>query len=195
MTVSVAGLMSWSTYHAYKVVGHLRERELHLHGLRGTLLRLDEAQARCADLAAATGNPAWESRHRDAAAEADRHRTAAARLAPEATDSAGLSAAAEGVTARERRALELVSGGRAADAWQLLQSDEHRRSRDEYVGAIDRFADRVDEAADDELRQVQAEAFWALGSATGVSGLMGLTLVAGWLVGLRNRRPHPARTA
>ena len=195
MTVSVAGLMSWSTYHAYKVVGHLRERELHLHGLRGTLLRLDEAQARCADLAAATGEPAWEARHRDAATEADRHRIDAAQLAPEATEAAGLSAAGEGVTARERRALELVRGGRAADAWQHLQSDDHRRTRDQYAAAVGRFADRVDEGADAELRQVQSEAFWALGSATAVSGLIGLSLVVGWLVGLRNRRPQTGRTA
>ena len=192
MTLSVAGLMAWSTYHAYQVAGHLRDRELHLHGLRGTLLRLDEAQARYADLAAATGDPAWEARHRDAADEANRHRFDAARLAPEATDAAGLSAAAEGVTAREHRALDLVRGGRAADAWQLLHSDDHRRSRDEYAAAVGRFSDGVDDAADAELRQVQTEAFWSLASATAVAGLIGVTAVGGWLVGLRSRRPRPA---
>jgi len=195
MTLSVGGLMAWNTYHAYQVAGRLRERELHLHGLRGTLFRLDEAQARYADLAAATGNPAWEARHRDAAAEADRHRIDAAQLAPEATEAAGLLGAAEGVTTRERRALELVSGGRAADAWQFLQSDDHRQSRDEYAAAVGRFADRVDEAADAELRQVQAEAFWTLGSATALSGLVGLTLVTSWLVGLRRWRHRPGRPA
>jgi len=126
---------------------------------------------------------------------ADRHRIDAARLAPEATEAAGLSAAGEGVTARERRALELVRGGRAADAWHHLQSDNHRRTRDEYAAAVGRFADRVDEGADAELGQVQSEAFWALGSATAVSGLMGLSLVVGWLVGLRRRRPRPGGTA
>jgi len=193
MTLSVAGLMAWSTYHAYQVAGHLRERELHLHGLRATLLRLDESQARYADLAAATGDPAWADRHRDAAAEADRHRADAARLAPDATEASGLSSAAEEVLIRERRALDLVRDGKATDAWQLLQGDDQRRSRGEYAAAVGRFADRVDEAADAELRQVQDETLWSLASATALAGLIGVSLVAGWLVGLRRRHPQTDR--
>jgi len=195
MILSVAGLMAWSTYHAYQVAGHLRERELHLHGLRGTLLRLDEAQARYADLAAATGDPAWGDRHRDAAGEADRHRGDAARLAPDATEASGLSSAAEDVLIRERRALDLVRDGKATDAWRLLQGGDQRRGREEYAAAVGRFADRVDEAADAELRQVQAESLWSLASATALAGLIGVSLVAGWLVGLRRRRPQPDRSA
>ncbi len=190
MILVVAGLMAWSTYHAYRVAGHLRERELHLHGLRGTLLRLDQAQARYADLAAATGDPAWEDRHRNSAEEADRHRTDAARSAPELTDAAGLLSAGEEVTARERDAFELIRKGRAAVAWQLLQSDEHHRIREKYASAVGRFADRVDEEADAELREVQTEAFWALGSATALSGLIGLTIVTGWFIALNGRRPR-----
>ncbi|CAN5377727.1 hypothetical protein BH11PLA2_BH11PLA2_49100 [soil metagenome] len=188
MTLSVAGLMAWSTYHAYQVAGHLRERELHLHGLRGTLLRLDEAQARYADLAAATGNPAWEAQHRDAAVEAEQHRADAVRLAPDATESSGLSAASEAVLIRERRALDLVRDKKATDAWQLLQGDDQRRGREEYVAAVSRFADRVDEAADAELRQVQAESLWSLASATALAGLIGLTLVVIWVVYFRTGR-------
>ena len=195
MTLSVAGLMAWSTYHAYQVAGHLRERELHLHGLRGTLLQLDEAQTRYAELAAATGDPAWGNRHRDIADESDRHRADAARLAPDATEASGLSSAAEEVLIRERRALDLVRDGKATDAWQLLQGDDQRRGREEYAAAVDRFADRVDEAADAELRQVQTEAIWSLASATALAGLIGVSLVAGWLVGLRRRRPQPGRSA
>jgi len=191
MTLSVAGLMAWSTYHAYQVAGHLRERELHLHGLRGTLLRLDEAQTRYAELAATTGDPAWGGRHRDAADEAERHRADAVRLAPDATASAGLPGAAEAVTAREQRALDLVSFGRAPDAWQHLQSDEHRRARDGYAASVDRFADQVDESADAELRQIQAEAFWALASATAVSGLIGFASVVVWVAYLRAGRLQP----
>jgi len=193
MTLSVAGLMAWSTFHAYQVAGHLRERELHLHGLRGTLLRLNESQARYADLAAATGNSAWADRHRYAASEADRHRTDAARLAPDATEASGLSSAAQEVLIREQGALVLVGDGKAADAWRLLQGDDQRWCREEYSAAVGRFADRVDEAADTELRQVQAGALWSLASATAVAGLIGVSLVAGWLVGLRGRRLQPNR--
>ena len=193
MTLSVAGLMAWSTYHSYQVAGDLRERELHLHGLRGTLLRLDEAQARYAELAAATGDSAWEARHLDAAGEADRHRTDAARLAPDATEASGLSSAAQEVLIREQGALGLVRDGKAADAWRLLQGDDQRRGREKYAAAVGRFADRVDEEADNELRQVQAEALWSLASATAVAGLIGVSLVAGWLVGLRGRRSQPDR--
>ncbi|MBX9581120.1 MAG: hypothetical protein K2X87_12495, partial [Gemmataceae bacterium] len=61
---------------------------------------------------------------------------------------------------------------------------------------VGRFADRVDEAADAELRQVRAEGFWALLSATAVAGLIGLTAVAGWLVYLRpGRRGAAPRSA
>jgi len=195
MTLSVAGLMAWSTYHAYQVAGHLRERELHLHGLRGTLLRLDEAQTRYAELAAATGDPAWGDRHRDAADEADHHRADATRLAPDAIEASGLSSAAEEVLIQERRALDLVREGKATEAWRLLQGDDQRRGRDEYAAAVGRFANRVDEAADAELRQVQSESLWSLASATALAGLIGVSLVAGWLVGLRRQRPQPGRSA
>ena len=194
MILSVAGLTARSTYHAYRVAGHLRERELHLHGLRGTLLRLDEAQARHAELAAATGDPSWEDRHRTAADDAARHRDAAARLAPDATEASGLSSAAEEVLMRERWALDLVRDGKAKEAWRLLQGDDQRRGREDYAAAVSRFADRVDEAADAELRQVQAESLWSLASATALAGLIGVSLVAGWLVGLRRRPPQPDRS-
>jgi len=195
MTLSVAGLMAWSTYHAYQVAGHLRERELHLHGLRGMLLRVDEAQARYAELAAATGDPAWGDRHRDAAKDAEQHLADAARLAPVATEASGLSSAANEVLTRERRSLDLVRDGKAADAWRLLQSDDQTRGREEYAAAVGRFADRVDEAADTELRQVQVESLWSLVSATALAGLIGVSLVAGWIVGLRHRHPQPDRSA
>ena len=195
MTATTAGLMGWTVYHAYQVAGHLRERELHLHGLRGTLLRLDEAQARYTDLAAATGDPAWEARYRAAAAEAARYRGDAVRLAPEETAAAGLTDAAKEVAERERQALGLVREGHATDAWRLLQSNDHRRARDGYSAAVDRFADRVDEAADIELRQIRAEGFWSLVSATAVAGLIGVTAIAGWLVYLRyDRRDTVSRS-
>jgi len=190
MTLSVAGLMAWSTYHAYQVAGHLRERELHLHGLRGTLLRVDEAQARYAELAAATGDPAWGDRHRDAAKEAERHLVDAARLAPVATGASGLSSAAEELLIRERQALDLVRDGKATDAWRLLQGDDHRRGREEYAAAVGRFADRVDEAADAELRQVQAESLWSLASATALAGLIGCASIVVWAIYFRARRSH-----
>ncbi|MBA4066600.1 MAG: hypothetical protein C0501_23425 [Isosphaera sp.] len=186
MTLSVAGLTAWSVYHAHQVAGHLRERELYLHGMRGTLLRLDEAQARCSELAAATGDPGWAARHREAAAEAARHRAAAV-LAPEAVEAAGLETAAAQVEEGDRLALSLAQGGRAGDAWRLLQGGDHGRAREEYAAAVARFGDRVDEAADTELRQVQAETLWSLASATAVAGLVGASLLAGWLVGLRRR--------
>jgi len=195
MTLSVAGLMAWSTYHAYQVAGQLRERELHLHGLRGTLLRVDEAQARYAELAAATGDSAWADRHRIAADDAARHRADAARLASDATEASGLSSSAEEVLIRERQALGLVRDGKAADAWRLLQGDDQKRGREEYAAAVSRFADRVDEAADAELRQVQAESLWSLSSATALAGLIGVSLAVGWFVGFRRRRPQPDQSA
>ncbi|VTT99611.1 wd40 repeat-containing protein : Serine/threonine protein kinase OS=Singulisphaera acidiphila (strain ATCC BAA-1392 / DSM 18658 / VKM B-2454 / MOB10) GN=Sinac_5215 PE=3 SV=1: Pkinase [Gemmataceae bacterium] len=188
MTASVAGLMGWTVYHAYRVAGHLRERELHLLGVRGTLCRLDEAQARYADLAAATGNPTWADRYRGAAAEADGQRAGAARLAPEAADGSGLAAAAGEVSAWEQRAMVLVQGGRPADAWRLLQGDDYRRSRAEYMAAVSRFGDLVDAAADAELRQVRAEGYWSLLSATAVAALLAASAVGGWLVYLRRGR-------
>ncbi|MBA4192491.1 MAG: hypothetical protein C0467_31365 [Planctomycetaceae bacterium] len=191
MTLSVAGLMAWSTYHVYQVTGHLRERELYLHGLRGTLLRLDEAQARYVELAAATGDPAWGSRHSDTVAEADRQRADAALMAPEATGAASLLAAAERVTARDQRALDLVRSGRAADAWKSLQSGDYRRTHEDYIAAVGQFADRVDECADAELLQIRYEAFLALASATAVAGLIGSAAVGVWVVYLRRGRRSP----
>jgi hypothetical protein len=156
--------------------------------MRGTLLRLDEAQARYAELAAATGDPAWAARHGEAAGEATRQRADAARLAPEEALAADLSSAAEAVAAREHRAFSLVRDGRAEDAWQLLQGDDHQWARERYAAAVGRFGDQVDAAADAELRQVQAETLWSLASATAVAGLIGVTAAAGWLVGLGRGR-------
>jgi len=190
MILCVAGLMARSTLHAYQVAGHLRERELELHGVRGTLLRLDEAQARHADLTTATGDPAWAERHRAVADEAARHRADAARLSGGASDAAGVSDAGERVLAGERRALDLARGGRAADGWRLLRADAHRDARDGYAAAVGRFADRSDAEADAELRALQAEAFWSLASATAVAALVGAAAVGVWVVFTRRRHRH-----
>jgi len=45
--------------------------------------------------------------------------------------------------------------GRAADAWQHLQSDDHRWISDFYAAAVGQFADRVDEAANARRRGPQ----------------------------------------
>jgi hypothetical protein len=188
MTLTVAGLMFWTTYHAYQLTGHLRERELYLHGLRGTLLQLHEAQARYAELAAATGDAAWAGRHHEAAGEAERYRADAERLAPQAAGEVKLLPAAAAVSAGERKALDLVRDGRAREAWALLRGDEHRRAGGEYAAAVDHFADRVDATADADLRVVRAETFWSLASATAVAGLIGVTMLVGWRVHLRYQR-------
>ncbi len=194
MGASVVGLMAWTTYHAYQVAGQLRERELHLHGLRGSLLRLDESQTRCAELAAATGDPHWDARFREVAAEAEDLRAEASRLAPEAVEAAGLRPASEAVRANEVRAIELVCAGHRGDAWTRLQAPEHRDARAAYTAAVNRFADTVDAAADAELRQIRAEGFWSLLSAAAVAGLIGVAAVAAWFVYLRDdRRPSGAK--
>jgi hypothetical protein len=197
MVATVVGLMAWTTYHAYQVAGHLRERELHLHGLRGTLLRLDESQTRYAELAAATGDPHWEGRFREVAAEAERHRAEAARLAPDVAAAVGLLPASDEVRVSEHRALEAVRAGRTPDAWGRLQGPDHRAARDAYTTAVNRFADRVDAAADAELRQVRAEGFWSLLSAAAVAGLIGLAALAAWFLCLRDDRrlSGPRRTS
>ena len=194
MVASVVGLMAWTTYHAYQVAGQLRERELHLHGLRGTLLRLDESQTRCAELAAATGDPHWDARFREVSAEAESVRAEASRLAPEAVEAVGLQPASQELRASELRALESVRAGRRADAWTRLQAPDHRTARDAYTAAVNRFADTVDAAADAELRQIRAEGFWSLLSAAAVAGLIGVAAVAAWFVYLRDdRRPSGAK--
>jgi tRNA A-37 threonylcarbamoyl transferase component Bud32 len=187
MTLSVAGLMAWSTYHAYRVVGVLRERELHLHGLRGTLLQLDEAQARYADLAAATGDAAWAERHQSAASEADRLRAEAVLRAANGAVASDLISAAANLLRLDREMLELVQAGQRAAAWQRLQGDEYRRAREDYSAAVRRFGDNIDESADAELRQVQNEAFWSLALSTAVAGLLGITAMIFWLIYHRPR--------
>jgi len=81
-----------------------------------------------------------------------------------------------------------IRRGRVADAWQHLQSNDHRWISDFYAAAVGRFADRVDETADTELRQVQAESLWSLASATALAGLIGFASVVAWVVYLRTGR-------
>ncbi|HEY1066589.1 MAG TPA: serine/threonine-protein kinase, partial [Pirellulales bacterium] len=193
MTLVVFAMMARSIYHAYQVAGHLRERELYLHGVRGTLLRLDEAQTRYAELAAATADPTWETHHYQAFAKADRCRADAARLSAGAIDAAGLTEAAREVIASERLALALVREGRAQEGWRWLRSEEHQQARRDYAAAVSLFADRVDQAAEEELRQVQSEAFWALASAAVMSGLMGLAILSVSVIAPRAASPRPLR--
>jgi Protein kinase domain len=195
MALSVGGLMAWSTYHAYQVAGQIRERELHLHGLRGTLMQLNESQARFAELTASTADLKWVDYYRHAVEEANRHRADAARLAPEATGSAGLLEIADDVHTREERAISLVRGGSAAGAWNLLQSPEHVRVRERYAASVGQFADRIDEDADRELRKIQSEAFWSLASATAVAGLIGVASIVVWLISVRRVRHGSNRPA
>ncbi len=182
MVASVVGLMAWTTYHAYQVAGQLRERELHLHGLRGTLLRLDETQTRYAELAAATGDPLWAEHHSEATTAAEHHRREARRLAAESVEAAGLDSAASEVLARQQQALERVRGGQLSEGWNLMRGDEHQRARERYLAAVTRFADEIDMAADAELQQVRTEGFWSLLSAAAVAGLISVTAVILWLI-------------
>ncbi|HVK12069.1 MAG TPA: serine/threonine-protein kinase [Gemmataceae bacterium] len=191
MTVAVAVLMGWTTYHANRLARQLRERELRLHELRGDLLQTHEAQSRAAWAAVATGDPDQIRAYEDVVARATAARAAAAGLAPAAGDEIGLDVPATPVLSGERAAVALAGAGRPADASAALMDPDLALARSAYAAAVGRLGDRASAAAEDDLAALQSETFWALASATAVAGLIGLTAVAGWVVYLR-RRAGPA---
>lgn len=179
--LAVAGMTGWSTYHAHQVVGQLRERELYLHGLRGSLLQASEARARTVELAAATGDVDWVVAHGDAVARATRYQGEAAVRAPEAVETAGLIEAAQLLVQTEAAIMHHLQAGQRDQAWQAVNGAEYRTVRADYHAAIVRFADRVDWTADEELRQVQRETYGSLALALMGGGVLAITLVVVWL--------------
>ncbi len=192
--VAVVLAMAWSTYHAYRVAGALRDREFRLHGLGAKLRQLSADAGKAVSIAAAANEPgrlveyySLEEEHATTLADA-------VFLAPGPAENANLVAATDRVRTLRERTAKNVALGDAKLGWSLIDSPAYARMRTDYAVAVDAFSTQVDAAADAELRSVRAETYWSLRAATLVAGMLGLLGVGFLLRGLRRREELNSQT-
>jgi len=121
------------SYNLYDVSRETWGRDVEIEKLRGTIVRLDEALAMSACMAAATGeDERWQRRYRDLEAQLDIAVKDVARLAPDRGDIAETSlplAFNRKARETEKRALALVRQGRGKDALEILATTAYETER------------------------------------------------------------------
>jgi serine/threonine protein kinase len=186
MLLVVAACLAWSSYRSYRLMAEVNQVQRPLQHLSGRIKYLDEVLTSSAFLASATGDRSWEERYLAHVSQLDEALQDAVRLAPDAKQPlADVEAANTELVAIETQAFELVHRGKAADAWQLVNGPQYRRSKQRYADALDTFTNHLDVRQEALLGQARAEteAFVALAAA--MAGVILLLFVAGGWVLLR----------
>jgi serine/threonine protein kinase/CHASE3 domain sensor protein len=180
MLAGVACAMAWTTYRNYRVIETIQHREMRVQELRGQILYLDEVLTNSSLLAAATGDPRWETRYRQYLPELDIAINQAVELVPaakaELTDVADANAA---LVRLEDQAFALVRDKQAAQAGELLNGDEYRHNKHEYADGLASFSNRLKEHSESAIQAAHREAMGFLVAATCLGGLVGIILVVG----------------
>ena len=147
----ILGWLGWDAYQEYRYA----EAQLMTIGrmeiVRAEIVHLDEVLTMSALMAAASGNPDWETRYLRFEPQLDQFIKEALRLDPNAsrgeaaakTDAANIS-----LVAREHRAFELVRQGKNADAQRLLSSGEYEAYKRTYAAGMTEFNRHLSQASE-----------------------------------------------
>ncbi len=164
-----------------------------MEAARGKLLYLDEVLTMSARMAAASGNPDWETRYWKFEPQLDQAINEGIRLEPDASfgDAARIDAANDALVGMHHRALDLVRQARNADAHRLLSSPEYEAQKRIYGDGV--------EALDQHLAQVIAssrrDVVRAMGRHAIAAVVVAALLILGWSFTFRMQRRQQASIA
>jgi len=130
---------AWCSSRLHYDMADLGKRVSRLHGLRGTIIHLDEVLTMSARMAAATGDARWEQRYRQYEPQLDAAIKEAIKLnsVVRSHDAAARTNAANiRLVAMENQAFELVRQGRRTQAKALLFSDEYDEQKSIYASGM-----------------------------------------------------------
>ena len=173
---------------------HPRRPYLRLLQLRGMVVHMDEVLTMSARMAAATGDLRWEERYRQFEPKLDAAIKEAIALAPEvqsAEAAATTDAANIALVEMENRAFDLVRGGRADEAMQILFSDDYETQKQVYAKGMTDFASGLATSARTSREREGRRALFHL-----ILALVPIPLaLVSWLVVLRATRKWRAALA
>lgn len=139
------GLFVYS-YSAFQRIKNLKEHDLKIEQLRGTIIHLDEVLTMSARMAAATGDPQWEARYRTFEPKLDQAIKESIEISPsvyegndaEMTDQANLK-----LVGMENRVFELVRQGQLIEARTILSGLRYQKQKKIYAQGMKRQADEI----------------------------------------------------
>lgn len=139
----ILGWLSWDAYQDYRYAETRLTTISRMETVRAEIVHLDEVLTMSARMAAASGNPAWETRYLRFEPQLDRFIKEAMRLDPNASRggaaAAKTDAANTSLVAMEHRAFELVRQGKHADAQRLLSSGDYEAYKMTYAAGMTEF--------------------------------------------------------
>ncbi len=174
----------WNTLASVARLEAVTDRALRIEELRGTIVRLDEVLTMSARMAAATGDPQWETRYQTFDPQLTAAITEAQSLAPNAASKevvARTEAANTALVAMEQHAFDLVRQRRYDEARAALFSEEYDRQKRIYAEGMDALNRGLKESVRDAIA-ADARRTWIVFMVS-VGAL--LLLVLCWVVALR----------
>ena len=160
ISLLILGWLSWDAYHDFRYAEAQLPAIDRMESVRAEIVHLDEVLTMSARMAAASGNPEWETRYRRFEPQLDRSIKEALRLDPNASHGAAaakIDAANVALVAMENRAFELVRQGKNAEAQRLLSSGEYEADKKIYAAGMMEFDGHLLQARDSMRAELQAD--------------------------------------
>ena len=166
LAIVILGGMIWYTWYSY---GHFKQAEdqhVKLIELSGKITHFDEVLTMSANMAAATGEPKWESRYRKYESYLSAALFKARKTIPEAFIGKAISqtdAANDKLVAIENEVFDLVRSDELVKAAALLNSDEYKEQKQIYSEGML----KVNAAIYESVGEKAEKNYWAVLLTTG----------------------------
>jgi len=190
-SVALTGLvlvgLAYQASHTHRLLVAIAKQDLRINELRTRIIHLDELLSMSTRMAAATGDPKWESRYLQFEPTLAQAISRAQLLVPKGLGSElvkGLRVASDQLMDMHHQALNAVRQGRLDEAQAIVNSSDYDAQKRAYavgIGALDRELAELSESVIDKEQQEMLRTILL------VAGTI-LTLLFGWLVVLRAMR-------
>ena len=169
--------LSWSTYDLYAHDVIIKGQVWRTEELQGTIIHLDEVLTMSARMAAATGDPQWETRYRKFEPQLDNAIKEILKLVPSQTlaqtDAANLK-----LVEMENRAFTLVRENHTPEARAILFSDEYEMQKGIYARGMTGFFDQLQIQLQETQRSERNKAAFSAGAGLVVLAILLLSWLA-----------------
>lgn len=192
ITVSVLcglGVQVWLSYRGAK---SLNGQHIPALRLTGDMMRLDEVLTSSARLAAATGDPSWETAYRRFEPPRDEAVTELIGRFPQLPvehPTSRTHIASQRLVEMEDQAFALVRQGKLQQASELLGSERYLKQKALYAGGVWDIVQIVSRKLTGQVKSQQRRTYWAL---AGIAAAVPLTLFS-WTIVLQALRQHLCR--
>ncbi|MHB8901659.1 MAG: hybrid sensor histidine kinase/response regulator [Thermoguttaceae bacterium] len=192
ITGAVLAWLSWGAYRSYQATVVTKEKNFKIEHLRDTIVYLDEVLTMSARMAAATGDPEWETRYRNnepQLASAIDDAIAMTAHVQNGDTAAAIAVANDRLVDMENRAFELVRAGFPQEAQALLLSSDYQTEKDAYAAGMHQLADVLESSLIAAVNEQQRRAYSNIALALAAT----VVLLIGW--GFVLRTMHRWRAA